>query len=50
MYFEDELQIPALIPIKKKKNTKQTSEIPKTGGLDEDLMQVFARQFDQMQP
>lgn len=51
MYFEDDLEIPPLVPIKnyQKQANRQTIETPSTLR-NQELLQVFAKEFDKMHP
>lgn len=50
MYFEDDLSVPPLIPIKaKKKKYEDTSNEPAHLSNNE-VMEIFAKEFDKMHP
>lgn len=50
MYFEDELTVPALVPIKANKKKHEVLAEEPENNLNRDVMEVFAREFDRMQP
>lgn len=50
MYFEDDLSVPALIPIKTKKKKYEDTENGPANISNQEVMEVFAREFDKMHP